>query len=71
MLDGDSSELRQHINQQVQIFGRFDAMGGGGSSAMTGSGVTGAGSATMQSSGGAQRLRVVSVQMLASSCSQQ
>jgi hypothetical protein len=91
LLDGDASELRQHVNQQVQISGSLDTMSGGGSNAMTGSGAASAGTAgggtspgattgggtgasssgTMQSSTGAQRLRVESVQMIAANCSQQ
>jgi hypothetical protein len=89
LLEGDSSELRQHANQQVEVRGRLESSSMSGSGSSTGSTAGGsatgstAGSATGSTAGSgtsssatgsssstnAQRLRVESVRMIASTCS--
>jgi hypothetical protein len=82
MLEGDASELRQHVNQQVQVSGRVESsagsagLGSGSGSATASGSASGSGSGagfsgTAGSGGGSatQRLRVDSVQMIAASCS--
>jgi hypothetical protein len=61
ILEGDSSELRQHANQQVEIRGRLD------SSSASSSATTSARSSASDAT--AQRVHVESVREIASSCS--
>jgi hypothetical protein len=66
-LDGSASELKQHVNEQVEITGRLDSSASStGSSSTGGTATSGAGTAAASS---AQRLHVDSVKTVASSCS--
>lgn len=69
-LDGRATELRPHLNHQVQITGRLDSTSGTGSTATTTE--TSATSAdtpgTQRKANSGQRLHVESVRMIAATC---
>ena len=69
-LDGRATELRPHLNHQVQITGRLDSTNGTGSTATTTA--TSATSAdtpgTQRPANSGQRLHVESVRMIAATC---
>jgi hypothetical protein len=70
-LDGNASELRPHLNHQVEITGRLASAGTAGGSTSTASPTTSTGTATTAGAGqtsAAQTLRVESVRMIAATC---
>ena len=69
-LEGRATELRPHVNHQVQITGRLDSTSGTGSTATTtGKSSTSADtSGTQRSANSGQRLHVESVRMIAATC---
>jgi hypothetical protein len=69
-LEGNASELRNHVGHQVEVTGRLDSsMSGSGSTAGATAGGTTAGGATAgASSSSGPKLRVESVKMVSSSC---
>jgi hypothetical protein len=84
MLEGKTSDLRKHVNQQVEVTGRLDSAASGstsGSSTRTGStdpdttqrsdktSAGGAGASSPSASGTGQRLHVESVRQVSASCS--
>jgi hypothetical protein len=72
-LDGNASELRPHLNHQVEITGRLEASANrSGAAAGTTAGGTSStastGASTATGAGAAQNLRVESVRMIAATC---
>jgi hypothetical protein len=65
VLDGKSDDLRPHLNHQVRITGRLDTSSTGASRTGTTTSTSTSGTSPTQN---AQRLRVESVQMVASTC---
>jgi hypothetical protein len=68
MLDGNASELRRHINHQVEITGRLDSSASASRPATAG-GTTSTASTSTPAAGASQTLRVESVKMLSATCS--
>jgi hypothetical protein len=68
MLDGNASELRRHINHQVEIKGRLDSSASASRPATAG-GTTSTASTSTPAAGASQTLRVESVKMLSATCS--
>lgn len=71
ILDGDSTELKAHTNQEVEITGRIESWNNSSSSSTSSSSTstTSSTSSTPSSSSTAERIRVQSVRMIAESCS--
>jgi hypothetical protein len=71
MLDGNASELRRHVNHQVEITGRLSSMSGNTGSRATETTTAGttAGATAGGAANAAQTLRVESVKMISANCS--
>jgi hypothetical protein len=70
ILDGKTSDLRNHVNHQVEITGRLDSSSSTSSSGST-AGSTTAGTSTSgshRSSADSQKIQVESVKMIAATC---
>jgi hypothetical protein len=72
-LDGNASELRRHVNHQVEITGRLDSSssmaGGSRATETTPAGGTTAGAGATGAANYSQTLRVESVKMISATCS--
>src|SRR6185436_19387333 len=68
VLDGDASELRRHVNHQVEIKGRLAPAAAATGTPATGSTATPPAPASREAHPNAGTLRVESVKMLAATC---